>query len=260
MYNVLLVDDEEIALAAMKKGVDWERLNVTGIDTATNITDARQILCSKNIDVLVCDIEMPNGSGIDLVRWMNDNQKDSICIFLTCHSDFDYARTAISLGISEYLLKPVDHEELEQVITKAIEKKVYAAQMDRAKVILADVSKKTMVSEDEDAKNKRIIEATKAFIRKNIGMDISRDDVAANVFLNPDYLSRIFKRATGYSISEYILKIRMSVACELLTKTELSISKVAASCGYTHMAHFSKMFKKETQLTPNEYRLKYKIK
>ena len=259
MYNVLLVDDEEIALAAMKKGVHWENLLVTGIHMATNITDAKAILTQRAVDVLICDIEMPNGSGIDLVRWMNERQMEVVCIFLTCHSDFDYARTAITLGISEYLLKPVDHEELELVLEKAIEKKKYTASVDRARMILADVSRENMVPEDEARKNQQILEETKAFIQKNISMDISRDDVAANVFLNPDYLSRIFKKETGYSISEYILKMRMSVACELLVKTDLSVSKVAASCGYTHMAHFSKMFKKEMLLTPNEYRMKYRL-
>ena len=258
MYNVLLVDDEEIALAAMKKGVDWEKLGVTGIDMATNISDAKAILKSKVIDVLICDIEMPCGSGIDLVRWMNEHKIDSVCLFLTCHSDFNYARTAISLGITEYLLKPVDYEELEAVLIKAIEKKKQATQVDRARMMLEKVSKENMVREDEEIKNQRIIDETKNFIKKNIGMEISRDDVAAHVFLNPDYLSRIFKKDTGYSISEYILKMRISVACELLVKTNLSVSKVAVSCGYTHMAHFSKMFKKEMQMTPNEYRLKYR--
>ena len=111
---------------------------------------------------------------------------------------------------------------------------------------------------DEEQKNQYTIEKTQKYIRDNISRELGRDDVAAYVFLNPDYLSRLFKKNTGYSISEYIFKVRMSVACELLTKTDLSVSKVAMSCGYTHLAHFSKMFKKETGMTPNSYRGKYK--
>ncbi len=257
MYRVLIVDDEEIMLAAMKKGVDWQRLNVSSVFTATNITEARQIINDEGIDILICDIEMPNGSGIDLVSWMQDHEMDCICIFLTCHSDFEYAKSAVSLGVLEYLLKPVDYEELESVLDRAVKKRKNTVAAARASVLLSDVSRNAAPDYLED-KNKKVVDETIDFIRANISRDISRDEVAEHVFLNPDYLSRMFKKETGYSISEYILKMRMSMACELLVKTNLSVSKVAVSCGYTHMAHFSKMFKKETQLTPVEYRSKYR--
>ncbi|MBS5522032.1 MAG: helix-turn-helix domain-containing protein [Clostridiales bacterium] len=258
MYRVLMVDDEEIALEAMKKGVAWSRLGVSEVFTATNITDARQIIAREGIDILICDIEMPNGSGIDLVSWMKEHSREIICVFLTCHSDFSYAKRAISLGVLDYLLKPVDYDELEEVIEKAIQKKKNEEAFSRAQVVLSDVSKNTAPVQQQENKNQRIIEETKVFIKDNIGQELSRDEVAANVFLNPDYLSRIFKKETGYSVSEYILKMRMSVACELLVKTDLSVSKIAMSCGYSHMAHFSKMFKKDTGMTPNEYRNRYK--
>lgn len=257
MVQVLIVDDEEIALMAMKQGVDWERLGVCGVLTATNITDARQILTHQVIDILICDIEMPNGSGIELVSWMSERAMEVICIFLTCHSDFSYAKTAISLGVLDYLLKPVDEEELETVIGRAIQKKKDKMAAGRARVILSEVSQSTAPLEEGAHKNKAVLEEAKAFIRANIGRELSRDEVAASVFLNPDYLSRMFKKETGYSISEYIIKMRMSIACELLVKTDLSISKIAMSCGYSHMAHFSKMFKKETLMAPNEYRSRY---
>lgn len=258
MYSVLMVDDEEIALAAMKKGVHWEKLGISEVYTATNIMDARYLLNEHGIDVLICDIEMPNGSGIELVQWMTACNKDSICIFLTCHSEFGYAKKAISLGVMEYLLKPVDYDELEDVIQRAIQRKKDNAQDERARALLLNVSQHSIPVIDEEQKNKHTIEKAQKYIRDNISRELSRDDVAAYVFLNPDYLSRIFKKNTGYSVSEYIFKVRMSVACELLTKTDLSVSKVAMSCGYTHLAHFSKMFKKETGMTPNSYRGKYK--
>ena len=100
-------------------------------------------------------------------------------------------------------------------------------------------------------------EAAKQYIRENISRDLSVVEVAEHVFLNPDYLSRVFKRETGYTLKEYILKMRMGIACELLAKTSLSVSKVAMSCGYSHMAHFSQMFKKENGMTPNEYRARF---
>jgi len=252
------VDDEIMTLEAMKHGVSWSVLNISDIYTAMNIQEAKQILNDNDIDIIICDIEMPKGSGLDLISWVVEYSLECICIFLTCHSKFDYAKKAISLGVMDYLLKPVDYQELEQVILNAIDKKKEMVKNKRANLMLSEVSSQAAPEMEENKKNQRVIEDTKEFIYNNIGNDITRDDVSAHVFLNPDYLSRIFKKDTGYSISEYILKTRISVACDLLLKTQLSISKIAASCGYTHMAHFSKMFKKEVGLTPVEYRFKYK--
>ena len=258
MYRVLLVDDEEIALEAMRRCVQWEKLQISDINTATNIQDAKEILLQKEIDVLICDIEMPNGTGMDLVKWMREKEKDSICIFLTCHSQFEYAKNAVSLGVFEYMLKPVDGEELAEVIGRAIQNEKKNQNAKQASLMLEDLSHSVVRDDTAETKNQQILEETKAYIRKNIGREITRTEIAEHVYLNPDYLSRILKKDTGYSISEYILKVRIGVASELLVKTELSVSKIAMSCGYTHMAHFSKMFKKETGYTPNQYRVRYR--
>lgn len=256
MYQALMVDDEVIALEAMKQGIAWEKLGITRTFQATNIAREKQLLNEQLIDVVICDIEMPNGSGIDLVQWLTEYGKDSICIFLTCHSEFSYAKSAIELGVLDYLLKPVDYQELEQVIAKAIQKRKHALENARARVILSEVSKGASPKE-EQSKNAAMAEAAKQYIRENISRDLSVVEVAEHVFLNPDYLSRVFKRETGYTLKEYILKMRMGIACELLAKTSLSVSKVAMSCGYSHMAHFSQMFKKENGMTPNEYRARF---
>lgn len=256
MYQALMVDDEVIALEAMRQGISWEKLGITRTFQATNITEAKQIINEQMVDVVICDIEMPNGSGIDLVRWLTEYEKECVCIFLTCHSEFAYAKSAIELGVLDYLLKPVDYQELEKVIGRAIQKKKHALENARARVVLSEVSKSAS-PEAEQSKNAAMVQAAKQYIKENISRDLSVVEVAEHVFLNPDYLSRVFKRETGYSLKEYILKMRMGIACELLAKTSLSVSKVAMSCGYSHMAHFSQMFKKENGMTPNEYRARF---
>lgn len=85
--------------------------------------EAQEILEQNGqIAIMVCDIEMPNGSGLDLLKWVNGNYPHIVNIFLTCHADFRYAQEAVSLGSFEYLLKPVPFDELTKVIDKACEK------------------------------------------------------------------------------------------------------------------------------------------
>ncbi|UUZ96269.1 AraC family transcriptional regulator [Paenibacillus sp. P25] len=98
------------------------------------------------------------------------------------------------------------------------------------------------------------VDKVKQFITQHIGEDISREDIASHVNLNPDYLTRMFKKETGLTISEYVLQERVGMAKEMLAKTNLPVGSIAASVGYTNFSHFSKMFKKAAAIGPQDYR------
>jgi two-component system response regulator YesN len=77
------------------------------------------------------------------------------------------------------------------------------------------------------------------------------------VYLNPSYLSRLFKKETGQSLSDYIGQVRMEEARRLLSQTNMKIVQVAEESGYRNVSHFAKMFKRMTGVTPQEYRNKF---
>jgi two-component system, response regulator YesN len=102
-----------------------------------------------------------------------------------------------------------------------------------------------------------IVEAVKQYIAEHLDeSELSREEIANHAFLNPDYLSRVFKKETGLSIKDYLLQERIRLAKDLLAKTSLSIGQIALEVGFSYFSHFSKMFKKLTGLNPNEYRQK----
>ena len=70
MYNALIVDDEPRTRKALSESVDWKKCNVRHVCEASNITEARALLNEHKIDVLICDIEMPGGTGQELVEWI----------------------------------------------------------------------------------------------------------------------------------------------------------------------------------------------
>lgn len=93
-----------------------------------------------------------------------------------------------------------------------------------------------------------------SYIKANLNKNISRTDVAELVHLNEEYFSRLFKQQTGETFKDYILLEKMNMARTLLERSNLSISIVASKVGYDNFSHFSKMFKKLTDMTPQEYR------
>ena len=120
--NILVVDDEMLAIENVENAL--ENISVPGnwdrnVFRAFNINDAKSIIATEEIDILLCDIEMPNGNGIDLVRWIYENSYPMECIMITCFADFTYIKNAMKYGVTGYILKPIDVQEFESVIEQA---------------------------------------------------------------------------------------------------------------------------------------------
>ncbi|WP_201007865.1 response regulator transcription factor [Paenibacillus glycanilyticus] len=117
MARMLVVDDEKFAVDGICECNDWSTLGIEAVYTANHADAARQIMKEHRIDILVCDIEMPDEDGLSLVRWVKQHSPHTESLFLTCHSEFAYAKQAVNLGSFDYLLKPVDGEELVQAVS-----------------------------------------------------------------------------------------------------------------------------------------------
>ncbi|MNJ56839.1 Bifunctional transcriptional activator/DNA repair enzyme AdaA [compost metagenome] len=103
-----------------------------------------------------------------------------------------------------------------------------------------------------------VVERAKRFIHQNYNQDLSRDDVAASVFLTPDYLAKVFKHETGLTIKEYLNEYRIETAKRMLIESSASISTIAMNAGFDNISYFSTVFKKLTGEPPNAFRSKHK--
>ncbi len=101
---------------------------------------------------------------------------------------------------------------------------------------------------------RKVISKAKQYIRENIGKDLTLSDVADFVYLNPVYLSRLFKLETGSGFSDYVTEVRMLLAAQLLRDTNLKIYEICEKAGYKDVRHFYKLFKRYAGLSPSEYR------
>lgn len=120
--NIIVVDDSIPNVKAITTSIEWEKLGITKVYTAYNISQAKEIIENNDIQIILCDIEMPQGSGLDLIEWVKVNSPQTENILLTCHEEFEYAKKAIELGSFDYLVKPIPFKELENKISKLIAK------------------------------------------------------------------------------------------------------------------------------------------
>ncbi|WP_308634986.1 response regulator transcription factor [Paenibacillus silvisoli] len=120
--NVLIIDDQTQVVNGLFLGIDWAKIGVKQVLKAYNAFEARELLSSQPIDIMLCDIEMPAESGLQLYRWTREQDIDTECIFLTAHADFTFAKTAMQLGGFDYILQPARYETIENAIVNAIHK------------------------------------------------------------------------------------------------------------------------------------------
>jgi two-component system response regulator YesN len=120
--QALLVDDDYFVVTALEKKVDWASLGVDTVHTAHNVAQARDILQRHPIQILISDIEMPQGSGLELLAWIREERYNVQAILLTNYADFNYAQKAIELRSFEYFLKPIQFDKLMLIIGKAVER------------------------------------------------------------------------------------------------------------------------------------------
>lgn len=125
--KVLLVDDFPVIVESLKNGVKWEKTGVTEVYSAYSAREAKLLLMNFSIDVLLCDIEMPQENGLELVKWTRENFPLVECIFLTAHAEFAYAKEAVRIGCFDYILQPVKFQDVEEVMERV------ARELDRKK-------------------------------------------------------------------------------------------------------------------------------
>ncbi|HCS40578.1 MAG TPA: hypothetical protein DIW44_13465 [Anaerolineaceae bacterium] len=105
--------------------------------------------------------------------------------------------------------------------------------------------------------SKSDVEKAKSFIANNISNPITVKDVAEHVNLSAEYCTKLFKRATGQNIKEYIARSKVSAAKEMLEHSNISVSMITLELGYSYFSHFTQVFKKYEHITPSEYRGKF---
>ena len=245
--QALIIDDEIQSIKVLAEKVNWKLLGISGVFEALSASQARTILEQNQIQLILCDIEMPGESGLEFIQWLREesdlNGKLMECIILTCFPEYDYMRKAMQLGCSDYLIKPVDTEEVERVIRKAVLK-------------LQDISNAQLELSTEDVENGYdIIEnSVIPYIKEHFTQMLTVSDIAGYAALNPQYMMRIFKRKTGDSVLEYVTRLRMELSKEMLAKTDWSNEIISEKVGYASSNYFIKLFKREYGMTPREFR------
>ena len=120
--KLLIVDDEIRAVQALVKRVNWQEYGFELPLAAYSMAQAQGVFQQQEIYLMLCDIEMPQGSGLELFEWVKTYYPLTECIFVTCHDEYSYLRSAMQLGSCDYLLKPINYTLLQEALKNVVER------------------------------------------------------------------------------------------------------------------------------------------
>ena len=257
--KVLIVDDENFEGVLIERCVDWAAHGFRIVGSAQNAQDALAIFRRESPDVVLCDVNMPVMNGLELSRRMKALDPDVRIIIVTGYREFSYAKAAIEIGVENYILKPIQAEELLRTAEK-IRSEFRRVQENAAPRENAAPGAGTPPGDGAVSVRNALIHKTVEYIECNLSTrGLSLRTIAPAVYVNGSYLSRIFRDELGETISEYILRRRMEKSRELFETTDLRVYEVAALVGLTDAHYFGQCFKKYFGRTVNEYRQESRV-
>lgn len=349
MLKVVIVDDEKMIRDGLVYTMPWDEMKIEVVGSAENGKVALDIIREKKPNLVLTDIRMPEMDGIELLKVLKSEMPNTKVVILSGYDDFQYAQSALKYGAVDYLVKPVNADELIKLledfqksiqesldadlvqlnlqnlidselelyvtalrtthqdnaflIVDKIYEKIIAKQLpleqyykicmelvnlicmrikkynydleDEISSLLPDIylglnkitkkeelkdwmyeltSKFFSILDDKNGDNYRlVIRKAVEYIEENYSEDISAQKVAKEVYLNANYFSHIFKKIKKESFTDYLNKVRIEKAKELLAGNLYKVYEISSMVGYNDYKYFSMIFKKLVGVTPTEF-------
>ena len=251
MTRVLIVDDEKYVRMGIKSETDWALIGCEVVGEAANGEEGLAQAEALRPDLVVSDIRMPRMDGIQMAEKIIERYPSTKVIFLTAYNEFEYARQAIRIGVSDYLLKPFQDGELEG----SIQRLLHLHPSTPASTRELEDNLIPLKSKDEIAN--RYVQTAITYIEEHFSdVDCSIGALADSMGVSEGHISRLFKAETDLSIGNYLTKYRIKRAMDYLKDVQVKVYEVAEKVGYQDIAYFSNTFKKLVGKTPSEYQTK----
>lgn len=249
MLKILIVEDEDFERRAIKYLINkYFSGKIEIIGEASNGELAVESASISKPDIILMDINMPILDGLKASEKIKEQNKNTEIVILTAYNYFEYAKRGIKIGVSDYLLKPYSDEEFIESISEVMDKIHGKTYVNEPAEELA-----LEVSGYKNSNSSEIVETAKRYIEQNYTKEISLEEIAGHVSVSSFYLSRIFSKREGMTYKDYLIKLRMERAKQLLKEGKKSIKEISIDVGYIDQNYFSRAFKKYYNKSPKEF-------
>lgn len=244
MASVLIVDDEELSRIAVRKLLSRLFPEILVAGEAENGRVAVELALSLRPDIVLMDIRIPAMNGIDAAAAILDALPSTRIVVVSAYGSFGFAQRAINIGVSGYLLKPVSEADFTAVFGKAL------AEVQARTWAVQEQGPTEPSAPPQPAGKRGVIERAISSLPLR---ELCLERLAAFLGMNPQHLSRLFKELFGIRFVEYSTGLRVAAAKAALADQDVTVEELCLRLGWTDPAHFSKVFKERTGMTPKAY-------
>ncbi len=251
MFKVILVENEGFIRNGLKKMIEGLVSGYRVVAEAKDGEEAERMLQKEDPDLMVTDIRMPRMDGLSLIQKVKEQGRTFPIVIISGHGEFEYAKRALHYQVADFLLKPIDRIELAKLLEKL---KLEIAEGKRKELPEGEGREDAAESGTEMNDKLKLIRQVKEIVNDNLGGNLTLQHVAERVYLHYKYLSVLFKSETGENFSDYVQRLRLHKAKNLLLETNLKIYEIAEICGFCSQKHFMSVFKQATGMTTREFK------
>lgn len=255
MIKVVVIEDEELLRKGLIYTFDWQKQGYMVIGEAQNGHEGKLLIEKLKPDVVITDIKMPLMDGLEMLQSLKELRFEAIV--MTGYAEFEYAKKAIELGVSHFVLKPIDDVKLNEVLVKVSESILLQQEVMHYKEhyhLTSEIDlfegKLTMLS---NISHDRMVKQALEYIHEHWNERISLDSLAAHVDMSTGYVSRTFKKVTTFNVGEYINRYRIQKAIELLMEDRYKLYEIAQMCGFKDYKYFHHVFTQYVKRSPKEF-------
>ncbi|TYA11374.1 response regulator [Paenibacillus faecis] len=256
---ILIVDDEPRTRQGLKNMLESWSGGRYEVLTAEHAPQAMELLAKEPVVLLISDIRMPEISGLSLVERLSAAEAEGeagaayrpAVILISGYAEFEYAQQAIQLGVVNYLLKPIRREKLIDTVERALQ---IGEERSRATLLARMMDRKLLEAAGELNSVAEPVKEALRYVEEHLEQGLGLRDAAQHVHLNPSYFSVLFKEQMGMTFIEYVTRLRIQKAKELLLQTKLPVGEIAERVGYQTTKYFNKVFKEYEGHSPGSYR------
>lgn len=250
MYKLLIVDDEPLVRRGITTLVDLQALGIDTVYEAANGQEGLVLFQQHQPELVLVDVNMPKMNGLDLAAEIKGLNPDTRIAIITGYDYFDYAVTALKIGVEDYILKPVTRGDVSEVLAKLIARCEEGRQHQEVARVLH-----TLLKDSGAETDRSMTETIQAIIDRELqNSSFSLVSLAGQMGFSAGHLSGVFKKLLGQPFQDYVLARRLEQAKLLLLTTELKNYEIAEAVGFDDVNYFSTRFRKRFGFSPRQYK------
>lgn len=240
--RILIVEDEQRARRGLKTLITSISEKYQVVAEAADGKQALELMQIVKPDVVFTDLKMPYLDGMTLIRAAQAEGIVAKYVIVSAYEEFEMARQAISLGVSEYLVKPITYDEVKELLERLENKKGSYGQGGREQKL-----------KDDYPNAHPLVRKALSFIENGYASKVSQKELAENLGVSQEYFCYLFNKDVGENFSKFLKRYRIKMAKNLLRSGTVPKDEIPFSVGFSDPKYFNRIFREQTGMNMTEY-------